>query len=270
MSQAPVGRSPNGGRRVVLPLPPPRRACHRDGGRVVERVVEKSTAGIAYPMLTCTNYMEWLAVMRVNLQAAGLWEAIQYGDAEYRNDRHVLAVLLRTVPVEMQASLTNKETTCEAWEAIHRVRIGANRVKEANAYRLWQEFAEWKFKAGEGVEDFTFRITALVNQLRILGDDITNKEVLKKMLHSVSEKLEQVAISMETLLDLNSLSIEEATSHLLAVEQRRKKGAVPAADVEGRLLMTDEEWTTRMNIKEKGGSSGSGASGGGGDRHGRG
>jgi hypothetical protein len=75
MSQAPAGRSPNGGRRVVLPLPPPRRACHRDGGRVVERVV-KSTAGIAYPMLTCTNYMEWLAVMRVNLQAAGLWEAI--------------------------------------------------------------------------------------------------------------------------------------------------------------------------------------------------
>jgi hypothetical protein len=56
------------------------RSRHRDGGQVVERVVEKSTVGIVYPMLTRMNYMEWSAVMRVNLQAAGLWEAIQYGD----------------------------------------------------------------------------------------------------------------------------------------------------------------------------------------------
>jgi hypothetical protein len=43
---------------------------------VVEQVVEKSTAEIVYPMLTCMNYTEWSAVMRVNLQAPRLWEAI--------------------------------------------------------------------------------------------------------------------------------------------------------------------------------------------------
>jgi hypothetical protein len=100
-----------------------------------------------------------------------------------------------------------------------------------------------KFKLGEGVEDFSICITPLTNQLRVLGDNITDKEVVKKLLHSVPEKLEQVANSMETLLGLKSLSIEEATSHLLAVEQRRKKDAAPAADVEGRLLMMEEEWT---------------------------
>jgi hypothetical protein len=96
-------------------------------------VVEKSTAGIVYPMLTRTNYTEWSAVMRVNLQAAGLWEAVQYDDAEYRDDRHALAALLRAVPAEMQAGLANKETAREAWESIRRIRIGADRVKEANA-----------------------------------------------------------------------------------------------------------------------------------------
>jgi hypothetical protein len=55
-------------------------------------------------------------------------------------------------------------------------------------------------------------------------------------------------------------------SHLLAIEQRRKKGAAPAADVEGRLLMTEEEWTSRMKAKEKGCSSGGGTSEGGSDR----
>jgi hypothetical protein len=100
-----------------------------------------------------------------------------------------------------------------------------------------------KFKLGEGVEDFSIYITPLTNQLRVLGDNITDKEVVKKLLHSVPEKLEQVTNSMETLLGLKSLSIEEATSHLLTVEQRRKKDAAPTADAERRLLMMEEEWT---------------------------
>jgi hypothetical protein len=99
---------------------------------VVERVV-KSTTGIIYSMLMRTNYTEWSAI----IQAAGLWEAIQYGDVEYRDDRHVLMALLRVVPAEMQASLANKETS---YEAIRWVRVGADRVKEVNADRLRQEF----------------------------------------------------------------------------------------------------------------------------------
>jgi hypothetical protein len=76
MSRSSAGRSPNGGRRIGSPSPPPRRPRYKDGGRVIERVVEKSTAGIVYPMLMRTNYTEWSVVMHVNLQAAGLWEAV--------------------------------------------------------------------------------------------------------------------------------------------------------------------------------------------------
>jgi hypothetical protein len=51
-----------------------RRPRHQDGGRqvIIDRLVEKSTAGIVYPMLSCTNYIEWSTVMRVNMQAVGL------------------------------------------------------------------------------------------------------------------------------------------------------------------------------------------------------
>jgi hypothetical protein len=69
---------------------------------------------------------------------------------------------------------------CKAWEAICRVRIGAERVKEANADCLRLEFAELNFKSDEGVEDFGLRIIGLANQLCVLDDDITDKEVVKK------------------------------------------------------------------------------------------
>jgi hypothetical protein len=143
--------------------------------------------GIVYLMLTRTNYTEWFAVMRVNLQAAGLWEAVRYGGVEFREDRHALAALLRVVPADMQAGLANKEPVCEAWESIRKIRIGTDRVKEVNAERLQQKFAEIRFKPGEGVEDFCLRITTLANELRVLGDEVTDKEVVKKMLHSIPE-----------------------------------------------------------------------------------
>jgi hypothetical protein len=38
------------------------------------------------------------------------------------------------------------------------------------------------------------------------------------MLHVAPEPLEQVVISIETLLDLNNLSMEEVTGHLRNVE----------------------------------------------------
>jgi hypothetical protein len=122
---------------------------------------------------------------------------------------------------------------------------------------------EIKFKLGESVEHFSFHIMVLANELWVLSDEIVDKEVVKKMLHSMPEKLEQVAISLETLLDLNSLLIQEAAGHLRAVEQRRKKRSTsPAADTGGRLLVTNEEWAAWMKANDKGGSSGSGGSGG--------
>jgi hypothetical protein len=89
------------------------------------------------------------------------------------------------------------------------------------------------------VEDFSLHLTTMVSQLRVLGDDITNKDVIQKLLHIVPDKLEQVGISMEMLLDLDALSIKEAVGHLCTVEQRKKPSS--SKDSDGRLLLI-EEW----------------------------
>jgi hypothetical protein len=103
--------------------------------------------------------------------------------------------------------------------------------------------------------------SGLANHLRSLGNDFSDKKVVKKMLQSIPENLEQVAISMETLLDLDSLSIEEAAGHLQAVEnQRKKKTSRPAKDGGGELLLTAEQWKARYKASsgEKSSRRGSG------------
>jgi hypothetical protein len=51
-------------------------------------------------------------------------------------------------------------------------------------------------------------------------------------------------ISIETLLDINTIYVEEVTGMLPAVEQWRKPA--PILDNQGRLLLCEEEWMAKL------------------------
>jgi hypothetical protein len=85
--------------------------------------------------------------------------------------------------------------------------------------QLRRDFGALLWKEAERAEDFVNRITRLAANLRTLSDNITDVEVVQKMLQVVPEHLSEVAISIETLLDFN-ISIEEVTDMLHAIEQR--------------------------------------------------
>ena len=73
-SSAPVigGRSPSPPpRRRASPSPAPHRGRQR-GEVVIERIREGGGGSVQYPMLTRTNYQEWVLLMRVNMQAQGI------------------------------------------------------------------------------------------------------------------------------------------------------------------------------------------------------
>ena len=81
-------------RRRPSTSPMPRRGrspTRRGGGELVvrERVVRESTSSAQYPMLTRSNYAEWAMVMRVQLQAQHLWDAIAFGADDRSEERRV-------------------------------------------------------------------------------------------------------------------------------------------------------------------------------------
>jgi hypothetical protein len=64
--------------------------------------------------LTKTNYTEWSMVVKVKMQARHMWDAVQYGDADFAEDRRALEALLAAVPPKMVPTLTNKVTANDA------------------------------------------------------------------------------------------------------------------------------------------------------------
>lgn len=79
-----------------------------------------------------TNYLEWVLLMCINLQATGLWEAIGPDNDEYNNDRLALAAIVSSVPPDMVTLIDTKETACKAWLAVRTMRVGEERARVAN------------------------------------------------------------------------------------------------------------------------------------------
>ena len=146
-------------------------------------------------------------LMQCNYETLEIWDVIEPGGEGVKRarDRQAMAALLRSVPQEMWQMLGAKKNVKEAWEAVKSMRVGAERVKEANAQRLLQEFENISFKEGETVDDFALRINGLAADLRTSGEAIEDSRVVKKMLRVLPKRYLQIAISIETLLDLKTL-----------------------------------------------------------------
>jgi hypothetical protein len=84
---------------------------------------------------------------------------------------------------------------------------------------LKQEYANLKFKDGKLVEDFSLRLQSLISKPGSHGITIDEEEAVSKYLHSVPMKYIQIALSIETMLDLSTLTIEDVIGHLWAVDE---------------------------------------------------
>jgi hypothetical protein len=211
------------------------------------------------------NYHEWSLRMQLKMQARHLWDAIEYDDVDYDDDRAALDAICSGVPGELIPILMAKRSAKEAWEAIKTLRIGDDRARKATAQNLRAEYESIALRDGEPIEDFALRLTGIVQRLAMLGDPEPDEKVVAKYLCVVRPRYKQLVISIETLLDISQLSIEEVTGRLKAADDVEP---APAHTASGKLLLTEEQWVEKY--KKKALEPGHGGFGSGGHGKGRG
>jgi hypothetical protein len=84
---------------------------------------------------------------------------------------------------------------------------------------------KWEFDAitfldGELIDDFTARLGWITNQLVVLGFEYKEEEIMRKFLLALPPKLEQIATSIEMLLDLEMVTDDELVGCLKPSEER--------------------------------------------------
>jgi hypothetical protein len=78
----------------------------------------------------------------------------------------------------MVATVAEKKTAKEAWDAIATMRVGDDRVKKASAQQLRSKFDRAAFKEGESVEDFILQLNGMVTTLATLGETVEEHVVV--------------------------------------------------------------------------------------------
>jgi hypothetical protein len=212
--------------------------------------------------------------MKLKLQARDLWDVIEYGDGDYRDDRSALDAICSGVPAEMVPALAVKETAAEAWEAIKTLRVGDERRRAMSAQTLRTEYENIRLRDGEAIEDFALRFAGVIQRLGDLGDPEPEEKAVRKYLRVVRPRYKHLVVSMEAFVDLSTLTIEEITGTLKSSDAAYEELQPPSkqvAEKSEKLLLTHEEWLEKYKPhSQEGGRGGSNSGGRGKSRGGRG
>lgn len=206
------------------------------------------TVGLNYPLLTKSNYTAWSIKMQANMQAHGIWSAIENADpkavVDEKIDNVAKATIFQAIPDDILLSLAEKKTAKEVWTAIKTMCLGAERVKQAKIQTLKTEFENMCMKDTEQIDEYSLKLNGLVTNIRALGENMEETYVVKKLLRSVPPRFLQIASAIEQFGKLDEMSIEETVGSLKAHEER-VRGQTEST---GRqLLLTEEEWSRREN-----------------------
>jgi hypothetical protein len=237
---------------------------------VIQQVVRET--GDSWLMLNRTNYADCSLLMQVMLEVRKLWIAINDGMPKRETDHTSMECLLRSIPLEMLSTLAIKVTSKEAWETVKTMRLGVTQMRDSKAPVLKKQLEAIKFNDDEDIDDFGMCLSSLVSQFGVLGVKISEPDVIRKFLSVVLKKFSHMACSIETLVDLDTLSLEEHIGQLKAAEERYELEE-PEVKPAGKLLLYEQEWFARMKLRDDGVSSSQaehGSSKPRGCRHGRG
>jgi hypothetical protein len=168
----------------------------------------------------------------------------------------------------MVAAVASKTSAKAAWDTIKTMRVGDERVRESMAQQLLRQFEATEFKEGETMEDFSMRLSGMVQHLATLEEIVEEPKVVSKFLQCMPHRYRQIVVAINTLLDIKTLSLVNVTRRLKAAEDDLE---APPASVNhaGKMYLSEEAWEEKWKLRE-GFGSGGGSSSRGGGRGGRG
>ncbi|KAL8101051.1 uncharacterized protein LOC141702416 [Apium graveolens] len=125
---------------------------------------------------------------------------------------------------------------------------GADHVKKSKIQTLKSEFENLNMKETDQLDDFCIKINGLVTTIRALGEEITKRYILKRLLRAMPNKYLQIVSTIEQFGDLENMTVEEIVGSLEAHNERTRSQNDSDG---GKLLLTEEEWSRRENTGGK-------------------
>ncbi|VFQ58917.1 unnamed protein product [Cuscuta campestris] len=216
------------------------------------------------PLFDGTNYSYWKERMRIFIQSNDykLWLIVKNGCGvpmkkvgevnvpkieEDFNDEDCKKMELNAKAINMiycgvnaddYRKISRCETAKQTWEKLEVTYEGTAQVREAKIDHLTHEYELFSMKENEKIEEMFERFSNIINPLNLLGKTYTDRELVRKVLRSLSPKWRSKVDAIEEGRDFQTTTYDalrgniityETTQLSKVVEERNKRSiALPA------------------------------------------
>lgn len=233
----------------------------------------KESSSISYsiiPIFGGENYNFWEVKMMTLLRSEGLWSIVEKGFEQFEDESQLtkvqkdkyeedvikdvkaLSKIQNGVDVDIFPRITRANTTKEAWEILEKEFQGDSKARKIKLQSLHREFYNLKMRESGCIQDYSTRVVEVVNQMKILGGEISNQQIVEKILISLPEKYDAVVAAIEESKDLATLSVEQLMGSLKSHEQRRLRRNEQSMEsaFQSKLTMKSQKLSKKCNAQD--------------------
>lgn len=137
-----------------------------------------------------------------------------------RRDSKALYLIQQVVNQSLFSQTEATKTLKEAWDNLKRQFQGDPKIMAVKLQALLQGFETLHIKCNEGVQDYVTCVGELVNQMKMLGDTVSEAMVVKKVLRSMRPKFNHVVKAIEESRNITRLMLDEIIGYLSSHKMR--------------------------------------------------
>ena len=119
-----------------------------------------------------------------------MWDVIRGDEENRKKDRLALFTILSSIPESVSFQIDIKKLAKDNSESLKVLHVGADHVIQSRIQFLRREFENLSMRKDEKVSDFSLRFTKVISDLRDLGENLEEKDVVAKLLRSLLQKFD--------------------------------------------------------------------------------
>src|SRR5262249_20058406 len=220
------------------------------------------------PLFDGTNYAYWKTRMTIFLKASGyfVWKTIEDGPyvatttEEEWDDTVIKKMSLDSIATNilycgLSPQEFNRVQLCknakEIWEKLEVTYEGTSQVKATKVSLLTHKYELFKMEEGETINDMFTRFSSILNELKGLGKEYKNAEVVRKILRCLPYSWSPKVTAIEEAKDLDKLTLDELMGSLITHEIMRKEKDEPKKKKELALVTNSSPYTSDSDKTEE-------------------
>ncbi|XP_024179138.1 uncharacterized protein LOC112185163 [Rosa chinensis] len=194
-----------------------------------------NSSEIRVPIFSGENFDFWMIKMRTMFISHELWSYVDEGytvpeienmsnaqrvelKTNIKKDAKVLGILQNSVSDEIFPRITNEETAKAAWDVLLLEFKGSEKVRAVKLQSLRRDFEYTRMNETELLNDYSTRLTDIVNQIKTYGEPVTEKRVVQKILMSLNRKYDAIICIIEETRDMETLGVQDVMGTLKAFD----------------------------------------------------